>query len=164
MNRIKLVVFLMAMLGAGQVWGGEQTIQKGSTIKLDYTLTVDGQVIDTSEGKTPLQYIHGQEMLITGLERALEGLKPGDQKKISVSPEDGYGTVNANAFAELPKDQIEGGDFKVGGRLTLEGPDGRVINGVVAEIKASSIVVDFNHPLAGKVLDFDVKIVGVEGP
>lgn len=165
MKRINLVVLMMILMGASQSWGGGEMIQKGSKVTLDFTLTVDGQIVDTSRGKRALQYIHGQEMLIPGLERALEGLKSGDEKKVSVSPEGGYGPVDPKAIVEVPKEGlVDEQDVSAGQFVSLKGKDGRAIKGVITQVKDTSIVIDFNHLLAGKILDFNINIVKVEGP
>jgi FKBP-type peptidyl-prolyl cis-trans isomerase SlyD len=134
-------------------------IQDGAIVTLEYTLTDDtGAVIDSSAGKEPMTYIHGAGQIVPGLERALSGLKIGDQKKVQVRPEEGYGLPDQNAFRELPKDQIPPDAQKVGAMLMTKSPDGRMIPIRVHKVTGTTVVVDFNHPLAGKTLNFDVTI------
>ncbi|UCC95702.1 MAG: peptidylprolyl isomerase [Candidatus Omnitrophota bacterium] len=138
-------------------------IQKGSKVSFDYKLTVDGQTVDSSEEKGPLEYIHGEGQIIPGLAKQLEGLGTGDERVIQVSPEEGYGLVDSRAFQEVPKTSLpEGLDPKVGMYLRAQGPDGQALPVKITEIKESSIIIDLNHPLAGKTLTFEVKIVSVE--
>ncbi len=136
-------------------------IQDGSIVSIEYTLTDDGgKVIDSNVGKEPLTYLHGSGQIVPGLEKGLTGLKVGDQKKIVVKPEDGYRT-NPNAFQEVPKDKLPPEAQKVGTVLTTKGPQGETIAMRVHEVKDKTIVVDFNHPLAGKTLHFDVKVIDI---
>ena len=163
MKRIGLIVLVLALMGITSSWGEEKTIQAGSKVKFDYTLTVDGKVIESSEGKAPLEYTHGQGMIIPGLEKALEGLKVGQTTKVTVPPEEAYGPVNPQGVLDLPKSQLAPGAQAVQGSiLTVQNKDGQSFNGTITEVKEESIVIDFNHPLAGKQLTFDVKVVSIE--
>ena len=138
-------------------------IQEGSFVSIEYTLTDDGgKVIDTNVGKEPLTYIQGGGQIVRGLEQALNGLKVGDQKKVSVKPEDGYGMPSEKAFQEVPRERIPTEAQKAGAMLMTKAPDGRPVSIKVHQVKEKTIVVDFNHPLAGKTLNFDVKIKDIK--
>jgi FKBP-type peptidyl-prolyl cis-trans isomerase SlyD len=138
-------------------------VQEGSFVSIEYTLTDDsGKVIDTNVGKEPLTYIQGAGQIVKGLERELNGLKVGDQKKVSVKPDEGYGETNEKAFQEIPREKIPAEAQKVGAMLMTKAPDGRGVPVRVAEVKEKTVVVDFNHPLAGKTLTFDVKIKDIK--
>ena len=138
-------------------------IEEGKTVDFEYTLTVDGEVVDTSEGKAPLEYVHGQGQIIPGLSRQLEGLKKGDEKKITVSPEEGYGLVRQDAFIEFPKENVtEGVELEIGKVLQLRTDAGQTVLARIADIKGEKLLLDLNHPLAGKELKFDVKIVDIK--
>lgn len=148
---------------AEDVKAEDQVIAKGKKVKFDYALTVDGQVADASEGRGPLEYVHGQEMIIKGLESQLEGMKVGDQKTVTVSAEEGYGPVDAEAILDLPKTSLDPAIVpEKGVELQLQGKDGQIIPGIIEAVKEETVTVNFNHPLAGKELKFDVKIVGIE--
>jgi FKBP-type peptidyl-prolyl cis-trans isomerase SlyD len=138
-------------------------VQEGSIVSIEYTLTDgDGKVIDTNVGKEPLTFIQGAGQIVSGLEKELQGLKAGDQKKVQVKPEDGYGMPSQQAFQELPRETIPAEAQKAGVSLMAKGPDGRAIPIRVHEVKEKTVVVDFNHPLAGKTLNFDVKIKDIK--
>jgi FKBP-type peptidyl-prolyl cis-trans isomerase SlyD len=138
-------------------------IHEGAIVTIEYTLTDDtGAVIDSSDGKEPMSYVHGAGQIVPGLERALSGLKIGDQKKIRVRPEEGYGLPDEKAFQELPREKIPPDAQKVGAMLMTTGPDGRMIPIRVHKVTASTVVVDFNHPLAGKTLNFDVTVKDIK--
>lgn len=140
-------------------------VQDNLDISLEYTLTVDGQVVDSSDGRGPLHYIHGTHQIIPGLERALIGMKVGESKSVVVSPEDGYGKVDPSAIVEVPKTQLPS-DVKPVVGMVLRGmnPDGQSFRATINEVKAESVVLDMNHPFAGKTLNFQVKVVGIAPP
>jgi FKBP-type peptidyl-prolyl cis-trans isomerase 2 len=138
-------------------------IQTGSLVAFDYTLTDEsGNVIDSSKGKEPMRYVHGKGEIIPGLEKEMAGMSVGGEKKVTVKPEEGYGPVNPQAFQEVPKDKLPPEALKVGTVLTATGPQGQRVPVRVHEIKENTVVMDFNHPLAGKILLFDVKITEIK--
>src|SRR6266545_3962131 len=137
-------------------------IQTGSMVAFDYTLTDEsGTVIDSSKGKEPMHYVHGKGQIIPGLEKELAGMPVGGEKKVTVKPEEGYGPVDPRAFQEVPKDKLPPEALKVGTVLTASGPQGQVPVRV-HEIKENTVIMDFNHPLAGKTLLFDIKITEIK--
>jgi FKBP-type peptidyl-prolyl cis-trans isomerase SlyD len=137
-------------------------IHEGAVVSIEYTLTDEaGTVIDSNVGKDVLSYIHGAGQIVRGLERELNGLKVGDRKKVQVKPQDGYGPINEKAFQEIPREGIPPEAQKAGTMLMTKAPDGRAIPVRVHEVKDKTVVVDFNHPLAGKTLNFDVKVMKI---
>lgn len=137
-------------------------IKEGSKAKFDYTLTVDGKVADTSAGRGPLEYTHGAGMIIPGLEKELAGMKVGDKKTVTVKPEEGYGPVREDAIKRVPKEAISNaGDLKVGDMVGASNGE-HTFRAIVKEIGEKEITLDFNHPLAGKELVFDVEIKEVK--
>lgn len=138
----------------------EQLVADGMVVSIDYTLTLDdGQVIDTSEGREPLVYLHGRGQIIPGLEKELVGMAIGASKKVSVSPAEGYGDVDPNAV-QLVEHSIFPDDLelKPGVRLQMATPEGHPLEAEVVEVKEEGVLLDFNHPLAGETLTFDVAI------
>jgi FKBP-type peptidyl-prolyl cis-trans isomerase SlyD len=119
-------------------------------------------VIDTNVGKEPLTYIQGAGQIVKGLERELNGLKVGDRKKVAVKPEDGYGMPSEKAFQEIARESIPAEAQKAGAMLMSKAPDGRAVQFRVHEVKEKTIVIDFNHPLAGRTLHFDVKVKDIK--
>jgi FKBP-type peptidyl-prolyl cis-trans isomerase SlyD len=138
-------------------------VQEGMIVSLQYTLTgEDGKVIESNKGKAPLKYIHGKQEMIPGLERALTGMKIGAEKHVIVKPEDGYGLVDFNKLKEIPKDQVPPNGMKVGAELAVKDNQGRLRMFKVHEIRENTVVLDMNHPMAGKTLIFDVKIIDIQ--
>jgi FKBP-type peptidyl-prolyl cis-trans isomerase SlyD len=139
-------------------------IKEGSRVGLEYTLTDDaGTVLDTNKGQEPFVYTHGARQIVPGLETALAGLRAGDVRKVTVKPEDGYGAVDPTAQIEVGRDRVPP-DVKVGSQLTGRAATGETRAVRVKEIKEKSVVLDLNHPLAGKTLVFDVRVLSVDGP
>ncbi|MHC4321517.1 MAG: FKBP-type peptidyl-prolyl cis-trans isomerase, partial [Planctomycetota bacterium] len=135
----------------------------GKQVSIEYTLTLEDEtVVDSNVGAEPLTFIQGSHNIIPGLENSLDGMKIGDSKQVTVKPEDAYGPVNKDAVSEVEKDQIPQESLKVGTVLQGQNPDGRVIIARVVEIKEDTVLLDYNHPLAGKTLNFDVKILAVQ--
>ncbi|HKO31068.1 MAG TPA: peptidylprolyl isomerase [Nitrospiraceae bacterium] len=137
------------------------TVSKGKVISLEYTLKLDNnQVVDSNVGKAPLTYTQGAHQIVRGVETAVEGMTVGQAKHVIVTPADGYGIRDLTAIHELPKNKVPE-DIKVGTQLRGKDAGGRVIQPIVKEIKDNTVLLDFNHPLAGKTLFFDVKVVDV---
>jgi len=143
--------------------GSKIPISDGTLVSLEYTLTLeDKTVLDTNVGGKPLNFTQGTKQIIPGLEVALKGMKPGDSKQVTVEAKDGYGEVDERRVQEIPIEQIPANARKVGTQLEGQGPKGQVIRSTVKEVKEKMIVLDFNHPLAGKRLFFDVKVLDVK--
>jgi FKBP-type peptidyl-prolyl cis-trans isomerase SlyD len=139
-------------------------IKEGSRVQLEYTLTdAAGAVIDSNKGDEPFAYTHGQRQIVPGLESALVGKRAGDVTKVTVKPEDAYGKVDPKAQIEVGRERVPP-DVKVGSQLTGRDSNGQTRAVRVKEIKEKSVVLDLNHPLAGKTLVFDVRILNVDGP
>lgn len=162
----KLVVMMICgifFFGVHPAQAKSKVIKKGSKVTLDYTLTVEGQIIESTEGKNPLEYTHGQGMIIPGLEQALEGLKRKATKKIIIAPEDAYGLRDESRIIEQLKSNLsEEIDIQPGMILQLQTSTGQSISGVIVDTKEDTLTLDFNHPLASKELTFDIKIISIK--
>ena len=135
-------------------------ITQDKVVELEYKLTVDGEVIDQSEPGEPLVYLQGHNNIIPGLERALEGKQTGDSMQVVVQPEDGYGVRDEDAIEDLERSDFED-DIEVGATYYAQAEDGSVLPFTVLAIEGDTVQVDFNPPLAGQVLNFDVKVLNV---
>lgn len=166
--KISLSLMMLMFAIASSVTAAEKAkndlvVKDGMLVSMDYTLKgTDGKLIDTNKGREPLKYVHGQKMMIPGLERELTGMKVGGEKNVTVKPEDAYGPINKNAFQEVPKEKLPANGLKVGAVLAAKSPEGQVVPMRVHEIKDSTVVMDMNHPMAGKTLVFNVKIVDIQ--
>jgi FKBP-type peptidyl-prolyl cis-trans isomerase SlyD len=160
-----LALLWSSSIVCAQAGKGETMVKDGATVSLEYTLSgEDGKVIESNKGKEPLRYVDGRSQIIPGLEKALEGMKPGTEKKVTVKPEDAYGPVDPNAYREVPKENVPADSLKEGMALFAKNAEGEMFPVRVKEVKDKTVVIDMNHPLAGKTLVFDVKILDVQPP
>ena len=170
--RSVLISCTVVLAGGGfsnkAVWAQSATqanpvVQPGSEVSFDYTLTDDsGKVVDSSKGREPMHYVHGKGQIIPGLEKELAGMAVGNEKKVTVKPEEAYSPVDPRAFQEIAKEKLPPEALKVGTMLMAKGPQGQGVPVRVHEIKENTVIMDFNHPLAGKTLSFDVKITDIK--
>ncbi len=155
-----LVVFVFGLLIIG---GNGNMIEKGSKIKLHYTGTLeDGTVFDSSKDKEPLEFEVGAGQVILGFDEGVIGLKAGDKKTIHIPVEKAYGQYDETRIGEYPKENVpKDMELMVGAKMFLQSPDGGVALATIKEIKEEVVVLDLNHPLAGKDLTFEVEIIEV---
>ncbi|MCD0178026.1 peptidylprolyl isomerase [Deinococcus sp. 14RED07] len=135
-------------------------ITQDKVVELDYKLTVNGEIVDQSEPGEPLVYLHGHSNIIEGLEKELEGKVAGDTFQVRVQPEEGYGLRDEESIEDLSRDDFED-DIEVGETYYAQAEDGSVLPFTVMNVDGDTVQVDFNHPMAGMVLDFDVTVLAV---
>jgi len=140
-------------------------VENGVVVSMEYTLHVDGELLDTSDGQGPLQFLAGYGNIVPGLEDEMMGMKIGDSKKVVVAPADGYGEYEEDAFLEVPKDQFPA-DMEVeeGLELNVRDDQGESQMAWVESIEGNTVRLNFNHPLAGDELHFYVKVVALREP
>jgi len=142
-------------------------IEKNKVVSITYVLDVDGKVADTATEERPLDYIHGNHMLLPKFEQELEGLEPESEYAFTLSPEEGYGKWEMERVFDLPIEafQIDGKVpeeiLVVGRMLPMLNGNGQVVQGLIKEIKDNAVTMDFNHPMAGKTLNFKGKVLSV---
>jgi FKBP-type peptidyl-prolyl cis-trans isomerase SlyD len=137
-------------------------VEKNRVVAIDYTLTDDNnQVIDSSSGSEPLEYLHGHSNIIPGLERALEGREAGEKITVAVPPGDAYGVRDEKLVMNVPLSRFDGIEsVEEGMQFEAQTPDGnRVVT--VTGVKDKTVTIDGNHPLAGVNLNFDVTIKSI---
>ncbi|MBF0386052.1 MAG: peptidylprolyl isomerase [Candidatus Omnitrophica bacterium] len=162
-NGAFLIAGILALFIAAEIGAEDLAVSEGKKVKIDYTLTIEGQAVETSKGKEPLYYTHGSGQIIKGLEAALAGMKVGAEKKVILEPKDAYGEMLNEAIKEFPIEKFpKDPALKVGMVVEFNSPDGNVLPGIIWEIKEKTVNVNFNHPLAGKKLEFDVKVISIE--
>ena len=133
-------------------------------VSLDYVLTLDdSREVDRSDKDTPMEYLHGYNTIITGLERELTGLEVGDVKKVVVPPELGYGERDPDGFAEFPRNTFpDSHHLEVGETVMMRDKEsGESFQAYVSELDSEKVLLDFNHPLAGETLHFQIRIAGL---
>lgn len=164
MKDLKLWIMVLAFVCMSSVQVLAQVVENGKMVTFDYNLFVEDELIESSEDSGPLEYEHGGDQIIPGLEAALTGMAIGDAKTVLVSPQDAYGEIDEQAIREIPKSDLpEGGpEPQVGMLLELISPEGEGFPVIIAEVKDETVLLDFNHPLAGQELKFEVSITGIE--
>ncbi len=137
-------------------------IEKNKVVSLNYTLkNDDGEILDTSEGRTPLEYIHGIGNLIPGLEEALEGKTKHDKLNVTIPPEKAYGVGSEQLIQTVKRSNFEeNADIKVGMQFQAQMDYGMQLF-TVTKIEGDDVTLDGNHPLADQTLHFDVDVVDV---
>jgi len=143
-----------------------QVVADGLVVGIHYTLKDDaGEVIDTSDGRAPLEYLHGAHNIVPGLEKALAGQSIGDTFEAEVPPEEGYGPRQEGATEKIGKDKLPPDMALLPGmQLTAQDENGQMFAMWVAEVSDEDITVDYNHPLAGQTLHFSGNIVSLREP
>lgn len=137
-------------------------IAANKVVQIHYTLTDnDGEVLDSSEGKDPLAYIHGMGNLIPGLEDALVGRYVGDKFQVTIAPEEAYGLRDDDLVQRVPKDAFQGvEEILPGMQFHAQSPDGAQLFTVI-EVADDEVLLDGNHPMAGITLNFDVEVTAI---
>ena len=139
-------------------------VKDGDKIKVEYTGTLeDGTVFDSSDTHNePLEFEVGGGQIIKGFDDAVKGMEKGDEKDIKLLPADAYGDPNPQMVQKVPKDQLpKEGEVKVGMTLGMSLPNGQQIPARVTDIGDKEVTIDINHPLAGKTLNFKIKVVDI---
>lgn len=134
-------------------------IEEGKQVSFNYTLSSGGEEIESNKGQEPLTYIQGGGQILPALEEGLVGLAVGDTKEVELSAANAYGETDPGALQEVPADQVPESARQVGAMLQAEGFPGPIR---VTEVREDVVVLDFNHPLAGKDLVFSVEILAIE--
>lgn len=138
-------------------------IEKGSNVTIHYKLTIDGELIDSSQGRDPLTYVQGNNQIIPGLEEHLSGLSEGDVTSVSVSPEKAYGVRDPEASVTVSRAAFQNPEqLTIGARIQARDGDGRAFTAVIEHVEDETVTLDLNHPLAGQTLDFEVEVLNVE--
>lgn len=138
-------------------------VKENNTIKVHYTgKLADGQVFDSSEGKEPLEFTLGQGRLIPGFEKGLIDMKLNEKKTINIAVEDAYGEPREDLIIEVSKTELpQEMAPEVGMGLVSRTPEGQEMNLLVVEVKDETVILDGNHPLAGRDLIFDLEVVEI---
>ena len=136
-------------------------IEANQIVSIEYEVRDGEKVVDSNVGGAPLVFMYGKGQIIPGLEAGIVNMAIGEKGDILVKPTDAYGEYNAEATQEVPADQFAGIDLEIGMTLYGQGEDGGTVQVTVKEIGAETIMIDFNHPLAGKELMFSVTLNNV---
>jgi len=136
-----------------------QTVQDNLVVTLDYKLIAEEEMLESTEDGEPIVFIQGIGQIIPGLENALYGMKVGDQKTVVIPPEEAYGEYDPESTQEAKKDEFsEEVPLDVGTFLDLEDDEGDILSAQITAAEEDTVTLDFNHPLAGKTLTFEITV------
>jgi len=141
-----------------------QKAKNGDTVSVHYKGSLgDGSVFDSSEGQDPIEFTIGENQVIEGFENAIIGMAPGDKKRESIAPGEGYGEREDDMVFRVPKASLQqGAEFTVGDMVRVTLPDGQTAPMQIVSTDDSSLTLDANHPLAGKTLTFELELVSIK--
>jgi len=143
----------------------KDSVQDGVVVSMEYSLHVDGEKLDSSEDQGPLQFLAGHGNIVAGLESEMIGMKIGDSKDVVVSPADGYGEFDEDAYMDVPRSQFpKDMQVEVNLELTVRDDAGEARYARIESIEDETVRLNFNHPLAGDELHFNVKVVALREP
>jgi FKBP-type peptidyl-prolyl cis-trans isomerase 2 len=163
MKNLRNILAILIVMICANLYAEGLVVEKGRKVRMDYNLLINSDPVETTQGKEPLEFLVGGGNIIPGLENQMMGMKVGDERKIIVDPKDAYGILDPEAFKEVPKTSMPpDAQLKPGLVVEVEDPQGGSFPGVVWEVKDQSVVLNFNHPLAGQTLEFDVKVVDIQ--
>lgn len=148
-------------------------VENGKEVDVHYTLhlgnNADGEIVEQTYGSEPMRFVFGQEPMLSKFEDAITGLSAGEKFTVAIACADAYGNEDEELFIEFPKSDFIDDDGQFDEELFAEGeivpmltPEGESVQGVVAEVKLNSIIIDFNHPLAGEDIYFEGEVVSVQ--
>lgn len=141
-----------------------RTVQNNDTVEVHYTGTLsDGQIFDSSKDREPLKFTMGMGQLIPGFEAGVLNMSINETKTINIPCAEAYGERQEEMFHEILKSQLpQEIQPEVGMPLVSQAPDGQEMHFIISEVKADTIVIDGNHPLAGKDLNFELTLVSIQ--
>ena len=141
-----------------------EKIVSGKKVVLEYEGKLDsGEIFDSSKGKEPLCFIAGKKQVIDGFDKAVIGMQKGEEKEFHIEAKDAYGEIKPELMKEIPKGLVKTDkEIKAGMVLIMATPDGHQIPLLIKEVKKDTVVLDMNHPLAGKNLNFKIKILDIK--
>jgi FKBP-type peptidyl-prolyl cis-trans isomerase 2 len=160
-----LAILFVGFLGVSHALADDKAaVKKGDVVSLHYTGTLeDGSVFDTSKKRNePLKFTAGSGQVIPGFDQAVVGMKKGEGKKFTLQPADAYGERKPDMTQTVPRKHLpKEHEPKPGMMLVMGTPSGQQVPAVITEVTAENVVLDMNHPLAGKALTFDIEIVEI---
>lgn len=152
----------MAMDGMGSLRGG-RTMEKGKTVRVHYTGTLDdGTIFDSSLDRDPLEFQVGMGQMIPGFDKAVLDMEAGDKKTVHIPAAEAYGEYDEKNIVRIPRENFSGAEnVPIGVKIAIQNAEGRVFMAVVKEITDTYVLVDLNHELAGKDLNFEIEVVEI---
>jgi peptidylprolyl isomerase len=143
----------------------DRPVESGDLVRVHYTgLLEDDSVFDSSEGREPLAFEAGAGDVIKGFDEAVLGMRPGETRRVVIPPEEGYGPWRGELLLQVERAAAGEQEALPGMVVQVQGPEEEQVEGIVTEVGDETVTLDLNHPLAGKVLTFDITLIAVESP
>jgi len=141
-----------------------RAVKEGDVASVHYTGSLDsGEVFDSSKDREPLEFVAGSGQLIKGFDSAVMGMKVGDKKKINLEPKDAYGDRDERRIQGVPRNMLpKAPEPEPGMMLVMRTPTGQALPAKIEKVEKDVVTIDFNHPLAGKKLNFEIEIVDIK--
>ena len=160
---ITIIIIVLFFVTGCAVFSGGERAENGDVVQVHYTGTLsDGTVFDSSLERDPLQFTLGQGQMISGFEKAVLGMKVGQTKKVTIPSSEAYGPRDPNGFFDIPREELpEDLELQIGMQLPMTEGDGMLFFAVIVDITDTTVTMDKNHPLAGKDLTFEIKLVSI---
>jgi FKBP-type peptidyl-prolyl cis-trans isomerase SlyD len=137
------------------------TITDGKVVSLAYMMKADGIEVEGATADDPLDYLHGAQNILPGLERALQGARVGDVIQVTLQPGDAYGEYEDDKLETIDRDDLPEEQVEPGMSVLLEDEDGNLFDATIKEVNRDTVVLDMNDPLAGKVITYDVEVLAI---
>ncbi|HDP69973.1 MAG TPA: peptidylprolyl isomerase [Actinobacteria bacterium] len=138
-------------------------VKKGDTVFVHYSGKLeDGMEFDSSEGRDPLAFEVGSGQVVLGFDEAVIGMEEGEKKDVTISPENGYGEYKQELMKDFSRSMLGTNQVTEGQTVQLQTPDDQVVSATVYKLSDDVVTFDFNHPLAGKTLCFEIELVGIK--
>ena len=164
MKKSCFVLAVILMMGVMMTGCNAPQAKNGDTVQVNYTLKLaDGTVIESSAGREPLEFTLGAGQMIPGFEKAVFGMKVGEKKTVTIPVDEAYGPHRDDLVGELPREKLPSGlTPEVGQQLVMTRPDGEKVIVTITSVSDNTVMVDANHPLAGKDLTFEIELVKIQ--
>jgi len=164
MKKSCFVLAVILMIGVMMTGCNAPQAKNGDTVQVNYTLKLaDGTVIESSAGREPLEFTLGAGQVIPGFEKAVFGMKVGEKKTVTIPVDEAYGPRRDDLVGELPREKLPSGlTPEVGQQLVMTRPDGEKVIVTITSVSDNTVMVDANHPLAGKDLTFEIELVKIK--
>lgn len=159
-----IILAVILMIGVMMTGCNASQARNGDVVQVDYTgKLADGTVFDSSVERGPLEFTLGAGQVIPGFEKAVLGMKVGEQKTVTIPADEAYGPYRDEQVVELPREKLPSDMTpEVGQQLVMRQPDGSEIVVVITELSDETVTIDANHPLAGKDLTFEIELVKIQ--
>jgi FKBP-type peptidyl-prolyl cis-trans isomerase SlpA len=162
MNKLKIMFYsaLLVLALSSAAFAKGEKIGPGKTVTIQYTTKINGQIVENPA--KPVTFVIGNGSIIPGFEKKLTGLKKGDEKQITLTPQEGYGLEIKDAIQTFPKASFKDTVLTKGAIIKVKSSDNKTYPAVVNDVTDDKVVLNFNHPYAGKTLQIDVKVVDIK--